>query len=124
MPGKVRKFLQLIEVSMQTRNIAKLIATAGVLVAGIMMNACTEKTAASVPPPSIPPEVAVLVVEPQPVTLTTELSGRISAQRRTRAMRSLTARLADTTAPCSRAQNCRCFYTTPGCTAQNTRPRA
>jgi membrane fusion protein (multidrug efflux system) len=64
---------------MQTRYIAKLFATAGVLLAGIMMNACTEKTAASVPPPSSPPEVAVLVVEPQPVTLTTELSGRISA---------------------------------------------
>lgn len=64
---------------MQTKYTARLIATMGFLVAGMMMNGCAEKTAANVPPPSGPPEVAVVVVEPHPVTLTTELSGRISA---------------------------------------------
>ncbi|MEJ2158090.1 MAG: efflux RND transporter periplasmic adaptor subunit [Desulfobacteraceae bacterium] len=65
---------------MQNRPIVKLIA-AGILAAGVMMNGCTEKTAASAPANSSPAEVAVTVIEPQPVTLTTELSGRISAHR-------------------------------------------
>jgi len=64
---------------MRKSSIAKLMAAAVVLAAGIMMNACAEKTAASAPPPSGPPEVAVLVIDTRPVTLTTELSGRISA---------------------------------------------
>src|SRR6185369_8377276 len=68
----------MIEVSMQTTNKAKLIATVGVLVVGLMMTGCGKKTAAS-PPPSGPPEVGVVVVEPQRVALTTELSGRTSA---------------------------------------------
>jgi membrane fusion protein (multidrug efflux system) len=63
---------------MQTTNKAKLIATVGVLVVGLMMTGCGKKTAAS-PPPSGPPEVGVVVVEPQRVALTTELSGRTSA---------------------------------------------
>jgi membrane fusion protein, multidrug efflux system len=64
---------------MQTTYKAKLIATLGVLVAGLMMTGCGKKTAASGPPPSGPPEVGVVVVEPQRVALTTELSGRTSA---------------------------------------------
>jgi len=64
---------------MQTRSIAKMIAAVGVLVAGVTLNSCTDKTDASARSPSSPPEVAVLTVAPQPVTLTTELSGRISA---------------------------------------------
>jgi membrane fusion protein (multidrug efflux system) len=64
---------------MQTRCTIRLIAAMGVLAAAMMINGCAEKTAASVAPPSAPPEVGVVVVRPQPVTLTTELSGRISA---------------------------------------------
>ncbi|MCM2357124.1 MAG: efflux RND transporter periplasmic adaptor subunit [Geobacteraceae bacterium] len=43
-----------------------------------MMTGCGKKTTAAGPPPSGPPEVGVVVVEPQRVTLTTELSGRTS----------------------------------------------
>ena len=66
---------------MQSRYTAGLIATMGVLVTAMMINGCAEKTAASAAPPSGPPEVGVVVVRQQPVTLTTELSGRISAHR-------------------------------------------
>jgi membrane fusion protein (multidrug efflux system) len=41
------------------------------------MNGCGKKTTAAVPP-SGPPEVGIVVVNPQSVTLTTELSGRTS----------------------------------------------
>ena len=56
----------------------RLIATVGVLVAGIMMTGCGKKTAAG-PQQSRPPEVGVVVVHPERVALTTELSGRTSA---------------------------------------------
>ena len=56
---------------------AKLIATVGVLVAGLIMTGCGKKTAAG-PPPAGPPVVGVVVVQPQRVALTTELPGRTS----------------------------------------------
>ncbi len=56
---------------------AKLITVAGLLATGIMMSGCGKKPA--VRPPSGPPEVGVVVIKPQRVTLTTELPGRTSA---------------------------------------------
>jgi membrane fusion protein, multidrug efflux system len=61
---------------MQTMYKAKLIATVGALVAGVIMSGCGKKTA-SAPPPG-PPEVGVAVVQPEHVALTTELPGRTS----------------------------------------------
>ena len=49
-----------------------------VLTAGLMISGCG-KPAASARPPMGPPEVGVVVVQPQRVALTTELSGRTSA---------------------------------------------
>lgn len=60
---------------MQTMYRIKQIAMAGTLIAGIMMTGCGNKTAPK-PPTSGPPEVGVIVVKPERVTLTTELSGR------------------------------------------------
>ncbi|MEI8356580.1 MAG: efflux RND transporter periplasmic adaptor subunit, partial [Deltaproteobacteria bacterium] len=54
----------------------KVITLAGLLATGIIMAGCGKKTTAA--PPSGPPEVGVVVVKPQRVTLTTELSGRTS----------------------------------------------
>ncbi len=62
---------------MQTTYKANLIATVGVLLAGLMMTGCGNKTAAG-PPPAGPPEVGVVVVQPQRVALATELPGRTS----------------------------------------------
>lgn len=64
---------------MQTKYKTKLIATVGVLVVGIMMNGCEKKTAVGGPPQSGSPEVAVVTVQPERVTLATELQGRTSA---------------------------------------------
>ncbi len=66
---------------MQTMCKIKLIATVGILVMGIMLSGCGKKTAAGGPPPSGPPEVGVVVIEPQRVSLSTELSGRTSAHQ-------------------------------------------
>ncbi len=51
-------------------------ATALLLSAGLMLSACGKKQAAM--PPSGPPEVGVVTVQPQRVALTTELAGRTS----------------------------------------------
>lgn len=55
----------------------KLITITGLLATGILMTGCGKKTPAS--PPSGPPEVGVVVIQPQRVTLTSELPGRTSA---------------------------------------------
>lgn len=48
-----------------------------VLIGCLGLAACNQKPAAQAPPPAPPtPEVGVVVVTPEPVTLTTELSGR------------------------------------------------
>ncbi len=60
---------------MQTTYKTKLIATAGILAAGLLMAGCGNKTVAA-PAPAGPPEVGVAVVQPQRVALTTELPGR------------------------------------------------
>ncbi len=66
------------EVSMLTANKAKLTAMVVILVAGLIITGCEKQTAAT-PQPAGPPEVGVVAVQPQRVTLTTELPGRTSA---------------------------------------------
>ena len=61
---------------MHVRYRISLLATV-VLAGGIMATGCGRQTASS-PPPSGPPEVGVVVVQPQRVALTTELPGRTS----------------------------------------------
>lgn len=47
----------------------------GILILSLLLGGCGKKNTGG-PPPSGPPEVAVITVQPQSVTLTTELSGR------------------------------------------------
>ncbi|MCK9293597.1 MAG: efflux RND transporter periplasmic adaptor subunit [Desulfobulbaceae bacterium] len=63
---------------MKTTEKIKLIALAGVLAGLLMMTGCGQQSTANAPPAagSPPPEVGVVTVTPEPVTLTTELSGR------------------------------------------------
>lgn len=49
-------------------------ASIGILAVSILLSGCEKKQSA--PPPSGPPEVGVITVQPQRVALTTELSGR------------------------------------------------
>ena len=64
---------------MQGINKIKLFGPLGAIVAGmIMFSGCGTKTNAGATLPSLPPEVGVVVVQPQRVALTTELSGRTS----------------------------------------------
>jgi len=56
----------------------KLIALAGILVGGLILSGCGKKQPGG-PPQSGAPEVSVVTVQPQRVTLTTELPGRTSA---------------------------------------------
>lgn len=60
---------------MQFTNKTRLFTAVGLLIGGVMMTGCGKKTTAA-PPPAAPPEVGVMVVQPQRVTLTTELPGR------------------------------------------------
>lgn len=60
---------------MQFTNKTRLFTAVGLLIGGVMMTGCGKKTTAA-PPPAGPPEVGVMVVQPQRVTLTTELPGR------------------------------------------------
>lgn len=64
---------------METTYKAKLIAAMGVLAAGMMMTGCGKKAAAVPQQQPSTPEVGVATVQPQRVTLTTELPGRTSA---------------------------------------------
>ncbi len=63
---------------MQTTSRTKLIAVAGILIAGVMVTGCGKKNKDN-RPPSGPPEVGVVVVKPERVALTTELPGRTAA---------------------------------------------
>ncbi len=64
---------------MQSIHKFKLIGALAAIVAGMMLlTGCGTKTSAGAPPPSSPPEVSVIVVQPQRVALTTELPGRTS----------------------------------------------
>ena len=52
---------------------------AATLVAGLSLTGCSKSKSAA-PPPSGPPEVGIIVVKPEKVSLTTELSGRTTPQ--------------------------------------------
>ena len=62
---------------MQAMYRARLTAVTGLLIAGMMISGCGKKTNGA-PPPSGPPEVGVVTIQPQRVELTTELPGRTS----------------------------------------------
>ena len=55
-----------------------LLASCGFLAIGMLLSGCSSKNSNATPPPSPPPEVGVVTVQPQRVALTTELSGRTS----------------------------------------------
>ncbi len=63
----------------QTRSRAGIIAIAGMLAGYLVVAGCAKQSAAVSKAPSAPPEVGVVVVQPQRVALTTELAGRTSA---------------------------------------------
>ena len=67
------------EVSMQFTYRTAVFTTIGILTATLLIAGCGKKQAPAGPPPG-PPEVGVITVQPQRVTLTTELSGRTSPQ--------------------------------------------
>jgi len=54
--------------------------TAAVLIAGMSLTGCS-KPKSPPPPPGAPPEVGIIVVKPEKVSLTTELSGRTVPQQ-------------------------------------------
>lgn len=58
---------------------ARAFATACILVGYLALSACGKSPAPSAPPPAAPPEVAVITIQPERVTITTELAGRTSA---------------------------------------------
>ena len=60
---------------MQRMSRTTVFVSVGILSLSLLLGGCGKKNAGG-PPPSGPPEVAVITVQPQPVTLTTELSGR------------------------------------------------
>src|SRR6266508_1057240 len=62
-----------------TKGRADLITILLILIAGMILTSCEKKNATGGKPPGTPPEVGVIVVQPQRVTLTTELAGRTSA---------------------------------------------
>ncbi len=64
---------------MQNLSKIKSIAVLGTLAVGFLMSGCDKQSTAAGPPKAAPPEVGVVVVEPQRVPITTELPGRISA---------------------------------------------
>jgi membrane fusion protein, multidrug efflux system len=61
------------------KGLANLITILLILIAGMILTSCEKKNTTVGKSPSSPPEVGVIVVQPQRVTLTTELPGRTSA---------------------------------------------
>ena len=62
-----------------TKGRANLITILLILIAGMILTSCEKKNTTVGKSPSTPPEIGVIVVQPQRVTLTTELAGRTSA---------------------------------------------
>jgi membrane fusion protein (multidrug efflux system) len=65
--------------TMQQRNYTKLMTAGFILLAGFIATACGNKQPPK-PPQAGPPEVGIVVVKPERVSLTTELSGRTAPQ--------------------------------------------
>lgn len=57
------------------------LAAVGALALLVVLNGCNKNSEATAASPGKPPEVSVVVVAPQPLSLTTELSGRTSSFR-------------------------------------------
>ena len=57
---------------MKTNRRVRQITIAGILAGGLMAAGCGKETTASIPQTSGPPEVAVVWVKPERVTITTE----------------------------------------------------
>ena len=68
-----------IEPFMLFKKRAKIIAIVGMLAGYLVVAGCGEQSSTAAKAPSTPPEVGVIVVQPQQVALTTELAGRTSA---------------------------------------------
>jgi membrane fusion protein (multidrug efflux system) len=71
--------MKLEELYKLTKGRANLITILLILIAGMILTSCEKKNTTGGKAPSTPPEVGVIVVQPQRVTLTTELAGRTSA---------------------------------------------
>jgi membrane fusion protein, multidrug efflux system len=71
--------MKLEELYKLTKGRANLITILLILIAGMILMSCEKKNATVGKSPSTPPEVGVIVVQPQRVMLTTELAGRTSA---------------------------------------------
>jgi membrane fusion protein, multidrug efflux system len=65
---------------MQIKHMYKVIGIVGFIAGSLMMTGCGKKAATAAMPPSGPPEVGVLTIQPQRVALTSELSGRTAPQ--------------------------------------------
>ena len=63
----------------QTKSTAGIIAIAGMLAGYLVAAGCAKQSGAVAKAQSVPPEVGVVVIQPQRMALTTELSGRTSA---------------------------------------------
>ncbi len=71
--------MTLLEMLIQIKRKAGIIAVTGILAAFLFSAGCAKRSAAIAKEPSAPPEVSVIVVKPQHVALSTELAGRTSA---------------------------------------------
>ena len=71
--------MKLEELYKLTKGRANLITILLILIAGMILTSCEKKDTTVGKSPSAPPEVGVIVVQPQRVTLNTELAGRTSA---------------------------------------------
>jgi membrane fusion protein (multidrug efflux system) len=65
---------------MQTSYKVQLIIVAAVIAIGVMLVGCDKSKSAGQKPPAGPPEVGIVVVKPERVSLTTELPGRTAPQ--------------------------------------------
>jgi membrane fusion protein (multidrug efflux system) len=72
-----RKFINDIEVPMQSNFRILLVSAMGALLGGVLLTGCGNNHAAAKAPPA-PPEVGVVVVQTQRISLTMELPGRTS----------------------------------------------
>ena len=66
---------------MQMYDRAKRIAAPGVLIGTLILGGCGQPTTTGGPPQGGPPEVAVVTIQPKRLVITTELTGRTSANR-------------------------------------------
>src|SRR5512139_3362406 len=71
--------MKLEELYKLTKCRANLITILLILIAGMILTSCEKKNTTVGKSPGTPPEVGVIVVQSQRVTLTTELAGRTSA---------------------------------------------